>query len=183
MRGIVESRFLISFVVAAIVWTAGWSLVPFPNDNPVLELVHYHKPAVYWSIRLTYVALWFTTPLIATSIVLSLVYIFIAKRDIRSHHGRLPAYPEPAKRKTLSVIVGEVHHPKKPKPAANPYWLTIPERGLYTGIAIVGAIGAERPAAACTSFAEQTSYSGTRIPATRGKTFGKASQSMERQNP
>jgi hypothetical protein len=129
-------------VVPAIVWTAGWRSAPIRGDNPVLELICHYRPAVYGSIRLTYVALWFTTTLKVTSTLLSLAYIFTARRKARSQHGRLPAYPEPAGRKRLSVIVGEVHHPKKPKPAARPYWLTIPERGPYTGIAIVGAIGA-----------------------------------------
>src|SRR5262249_51373116 len=41
----------------------------------------------------------------------------------------------------LYVVVGEVHHPKKLGPAEVPEWLAIPERGLYTGIAIFGAIG------------------------------------------
>lgn len=155
MRGIVESRFLISFIVAASVWAAGWFLKPFPGDNPVLELIHYYRPAVYHGIRWTYVAMWFTTPLIAASILLSLAYIFISKHESRSHRGQLAPYPDPAKRSSLSVVIGEVHHPKKPKPATNPCWLTIPERGLYTGIAIVGAIGAGKTSGCMYPFAEQ----------------------------
>ena len=41
----------------------------------------------------------------------------------------------------LELIVGELHHQLKPKPSPAPRWLSIPERGLYTGICVVGAIG------------------------------------------
>ena len=39
------------------------------------------------------------------------------------------------------IVIGEVHHPVEPREIFNPEWLTIPERGLYTGIAIFGAVG------------------------------------------
>ena len=40
-------------------------------------------------------------------------------------------------------------------PSANPYWLDIPERGLYTGIAILGAIGASKTTGCMYPYAEQ----------------------------
>jgi hypothetical protein len=46
-------------------------------------------------------------------------------------------------------VVGELHHLKRPEPEKYPRWLTIPDRGLYTGIAIFGAIGSgKKPAGA-----------------------------------
>ena len=33
-----------------------------------------------------------------------------------------------------------MHDPKRPIPVENPRWLIIPERGLYTGIAVFGAL-------------------------------------------
>jgi len=55
--------------------------------------------------------------------------------------GPLPPYPDPLERELLELIVGELHHQLKPKPSPAPRWLSIPERGLYTGICVVGAIG------------------------------------------
>ena len=138
---IAASRNLISFAVAAAVWISAWFLHPFPEGNPLLLLIHLERPAIYQAIRWAYIIMWFTTPWIVTSIVLSLAYIFMARHEGRGQSGRLPPYPMPAARTQLSVIVGEIHHPKKPVPSDHPRWLTVPERGLYTGIAIVGAIG------------------------------------------
>jgi hypothetical protein len=39
------------------------------------------------------------------------------------------------------LILGEVHEPVSPGPFPRPRWLAIPERGLYTGVAVIGAIG------------------------------------------
>jgi len=57
--------------------------------------------------------------------------------------------PDPRNRDELFVVVGEVHHPRKAVPSETPYWLTVPERGLFTGIAILGAIAAAKPHAPC----------------------------------
>src|SRR5258707_74599 len=58
-------------------------------------------------------------------------------------------------RAELSLVLGEVHHPRKQIPSENPRWLTIPERGLFTGIAIVGAVGSGKTASCMYPFAEQ----------------------------
>jgi len=51
--------------------------------------------------------------------------------------------------------VGEAHHPRKQRPSEKPRWLVIPERGLFTGIAIIGAVGSGKPANGMYPFAEQ----------------------------
>ena len=48
-----------------------------------------------------------------------------------------------------------MHNPRKPVPAKTPSWLTIPERGLFTGIAILGAIGSGKTSCCMLPFAEQ----------------------------
>ena len=53
----------------------------------------------------------------------------------------LSPYPEPRKRDDLFLIIDELHHPRQPVPAEDPEWLTIPQRALFTGIAVFGAIG------------------------------------------
>ena len=69
--------------------------------------------------------------------------------------GRLPRYPDPRKRNELYLTVGEVHNPRKPGPSETPRWLTIPERGLFTGIAIFGAVGTGKTSCCMYPFAEQ----------------------------
>jgi hypothetical protein len=62
--------------------------------------------------------------------------------------GQLPPYPSIRERQHLTAILGEVHHQTIIKPATNPLWLTVPEQGLYTGIAIFGSIGSGKTQAA-----------------------------------
>ena len=53
------------------------------------------------------------------------------------------------------MILGEQHHANGPMRSTEPRWLTIPERGLYTGMAIVGAVGTGKTSARSYPYAEQ----------------------------
>ena len=53
------------------------------------------------------------------------------------------------------MVLGEQHHPLKPMPARAPTWLTIPERGLFTGIAVIGAVGSGKTSGCLYPYAEQ----------------------------
>jgi hypothetical protein len=55
----------------------------------------------------------------------------------------------------LFLILGERHRQTSPERAAVPTWLTIPERGLYTGMIIVGAIGTGKTSACMYPYVEQ----------------------------
>ena len=48
-----------------------------------------------------------------------------------------------------------MHHPVKLAESPAPEWLTIPERGLYTGVAIFGAVGSGKTSACMHPFARQ----------------------------
>ena len=54
-----------------------------------------------------------------------------------------------------AIVVGEVHHPVKAIERPAPEWLPIPERGLYTGVAIFGAVGSGKTSACMHPFAPQ----------------------------
>ena len=70
--------------------------------------------------------------------------------------GTLPLRPlSPDKDAGPSIVVGEVHHPVKAVESRKPKWLTIPERDLYTGVAIFGAVGSGKISACMRPFAEQ----------------------------
>ncbi len=131
-----------------------WRL-PFPDGHPLLQLLFLERPALFYAGRATYIAMLFTTPYIACSVVASLAYIFLARPSSAAIVSRLPVFPPVRRRKALFVILGEVHHPKRPHPCEHPRWLTVPERGLYTGIMVLGAIGSGKTSACIYPYAEQ----------------------------
>jgi hypothetical protein len=97
----------------------------------------------------------FTTPYLACSLLLSLVYIFVLRQETAIGIAKLPPYPEPRERTEMFLVLGESHHPKRPVPVEKPSWLVIPERGLYTGIFVFGAIGTGKTTGCMYPFAEQ----------------------------
>jgi hypothetical protein len=85
-----------------------------------------------------YAALWFSTSFIAASLVLSIATI-VAHRRVPAPRSRpLPRYPKPETRPSPTLVLGETHHHTTSGPAPQPTWLTIPQRGLYTGVMILG---------------------------------------------
>src|SRR5581483_4374392 len=100
-------------------------------------------------------AVWFTTPFFALNVCLSFIYIFVAGSERRPTMRALPPYPPSAQRDEFFLVLGEQHHATVPSRAGEPRWLTIPERGLYTGIAIVGAVGTGKTSACMYPYVEQ----------------------------
>ncbi|MBM3790236.1 MAG: hypothetical protein FJW35_07770 [Acidobacteria bacterium] len=167
LRFLIDNRGLVACCLGAISGSYLLTRYPFPVDNPLLVLIQFHKPAIFHAFRWSYTILCFTTPFILSSMVLSLIYVFLGRRSGSAGRGKLPPYPAPAGRSSLMLVVGEIHHPKKPVPAEHPTWLTIPERGLYTGIAVVGAIGSGKTSCCMYPFAEQILAYGRGDPSRR----------------
>src|SRR2546422_250813 len=138
---VIQSRTWWSLFLSIPVGVVGLLSWRFPEENSLLQLVLLRKPFLFYAIKYAYVTMLFSTPFIAFSTLLSLLYIFFARREKPTGEIRLPNYPEPEGRDALYLVVGEVHHAKRPEPVENPRWLVIPDRGLFTGIAIFGAIG------------------------------------------
>src|SRR5271168_507468 len=129
--------------------------VPFPEDNLFVHVMEIRSSPAFLFFKYSYTLFLYTTPYIAFSVVLSGFYIFALKATRKVRAGKLPLYPDPGKRTELSLVVGELHHPRTQMPSETPRWLVIPERGLFTGIAIVGAVGSGKTAACMYPFAEQ----------------------------
>ena len=155
VRTLVESRHFISFLLSAGLGLAGFYRLPFPSDNALLALVRLQKPGIFLGIKWSFTAMLFTTPYVTCSVLFSLAYIFIIRQEKTVRAQRLPMYPPPATRGELFLVVGEIHNPKRKEPVDEPHWLTIPERGLYTGTAIFGAIGSGKTSCCMHPFAEQ----------------------------
>jgi hypothetical protein len=129
--------------------------LPFPESAFVFQLISWRAPLALASFRWIYNLSLFTTPYLLYLAALSGLYVATLKYRQRVVPGRLPPYPDPRIRKELFLVVGEVHQPREPIASPNPRWLTIPERGLFTGISIFGAVGSGKTATAMYPFAEQ----------------------------
>ena len=58
-----------------------------------------------------YTTLWFTTPYLAASLLMSLMAIVVYRRAPgASTSGTLPPYPQPEQRPTPSLVLGERHY-------------------------------------------------------------------------
>lgn len=155
LRSIIHNRMPISFALSCAVGYVLLHTWPFPAGDAMLQLVLAHKPWLFESIRWAYIVMLFSTPLIGCSSLFALLYIFAVKGDATLVRNPLPHYPHPATRQRLYLIVGEIHQQKRLGPVENPQWLTIPERGLFTGIAVFGAIGSGKTSCCMVPFAEQ----------------------------
>lgn len=147
-----------NWIPLALSLIAGWLILsrwPFPATDALLQLIYWQKPLLWETIRDIYVLMCFTTPYIVLSVATSLAYIFLVRLEAPQPVATLPPYPDLSTRTRPLVVVGELHHPKRPEPVPNPRWLTIPERGLYTGIMILGAIGSGKTSCCMYPFAEQ----------------------------
>ena len=139
---------------------AGWSFVerPFPplGANPVLDLVHYYTPNFHAAIRAWYYVSPFVVVMLSGLFLMSIWKVWLEgrRRDF-APFGTLPPWPLDPKQKSPAIVIGEVHHPVVAREIYNPSWLTIPERGLYTGVAIFGAVGSGKTSACMHPFAKQ----------------------------
>ena len=147
-------------LISAGLWYAVWHFVrrPFPalGEDPLLDLVDYHTPLFYECMRLWYYAAPFVTVMLAGLFVMTIWKVwFEGRRRDFATFGRLPTWPLSADQKAPGIVIGEVHHPVEAREIFNPSWLTIPERGLYTGVAIFGAVGSGKTSACMNPFARQ----------------------------
>ena len=128
---------------------AVWSFVrrpsPMLGESPLLDLMDYYTPNFYGWVLLWYYVSPFVLVMLAGLIVLSVWKVWLEgrRRDF-APFGTLPAWPLSPQQAGPAIVVGEVHHPVEAREIFSPSWLTIPERGLYTGVAIFGAVGSFR---------------------------------------
>ena len=81
--------------------------------------------------------------MLAGSLCLSVWRVWLQPLVRIGRRGRLPEWPSSADDHAPSL--GELHHPTAPCESERPSWLVIPEKGLYTGMLVVGAVGTGKP--------------------------------------
>jgi hypothetical protein len=164
IQRILNSKNFLAVLFAMVTGTVLYFKMPWPM-TPVmvsqtwneyfLRLVAIRDPWTYAALKASYLVMLFTTPYIGYSFLLSALYIFTLRPRRTGKPQALPPYPVVESRNQLSLVIGEIHNPRLPVPAENPSWLIIPERGLFTGTIMIGAIGSGKTAGGMYPFADQ----------------------------
>jgi hypothetical protein len=136
-------------------WPMTTAMVPQTWNEYFLRLVALRDPWTYAGLKASYHIMLFTTPYIGFSFVLSALYIFTLRPRRAAKPQALPPYPAVETRSRLTLVLGEVHNPRVPIPAVKPSWLIIPERGLFTGTVIIGAVGSGKTSCCMYPFTDQ----------------------------
>lgn len=136
-------RFLFSGAfgsLAGIVAHAKW---PFPAHDPLAALIATHHPMLISGIAHSWTSMLFTGPSMLVYSIAGAMSLAGSRKQQKPKAGPLPLMmPSPAP----SLVLGEVHNQRNFDPNEKPKWLEIPEKGLFTGVAVFGAIGSGKTA-------------------------------------
>lgn len=152
---IIDGRGVTALVIATAVGVWGLRTYPVVADDPFLALIALEKPVVFHVLAYGYATLWFTTPFVAASLLTSVLAIIVSRYPASVRVGPLPPYPAPETRATPMLVLGEAHLARTAGPAPDPAWLMIPERGLYTGVMVLGAVGTGKTSACMYPYVDQ----------------------------
>ncbi len=152
---LLDHRVAINLAISACVVALVARFRPFPSENAILAMIALERPVLFSLLSSGYLALCGSSTYLALSVVSSLVYIYAVRWRSQGMFQPLPGYPPVRSRRDLFLVLGEHHYGTRPRRALAPSWLTIPERGLYTGIAIIGAIGSGKTSACIHPYIEQ----------------------------
>ncbi len=131
------------------------SAEPDPDNDSVLVVVQAMTPrlfAVFAALSLLAPGLVF---FIGSSVAESVGSVWLRSLLLRRTRGKLPPWPLDPKADGPAICIGEVHHKLKMVEAPHPRWLVMPEKGLFTGLAIFGAIGTGKTTSCMKPFCEQ----------------------------
>ena len=143
---------------AAVGAAAGRAIgAPFPGlgDNPYLDLIARNDPGLHTAIRVWYHAAPAVAIVLAGNLCLAVWRVWLQPLGGIVRRGRLPKWPTSPSDDAPSLVVGELHHPTVPTESDRPSWLVVPEKGLYTGLLVVGAVGTGKTTACMYPFARQ----------------------------
>ena len=152
-----DRRIRAFLVVGGVSVASAWTWPgAFPEADPVAVLVRSHTPNVYRAVVAWYYLAPGVAVFLAGQFLISSARIWFARMGVRvGLRSRLPTWPLSPSADGPAIVVGEVHHPVRAIESPAPEWLMIPERGLYTGVAIFGAVGSGKTSACMHPFARQ----------------------------
>ncbi len=126
-----------------------------PDVDPLLVYLAGNSPRVYrWLVLMSFFApgvLFF----VGTSVTESVLQVFFGRLLDWKSAGKLPAWPLGKTDKAPSLVIGEVHHKTELVEVPRPQWLRMPEKGLFTGMIIFGAIGTGKTTSCMRPFCRQ----------------------------
>src|SRR5436309_2259782 len=154
-RAVVRARTVMAMLIAVATGTWGLHAHPVEMENPFLALIALEKPFIFRVLTYGYATLWFTSAFLGASLATSLFAIVAYRSQSTLRSRPLPPYPKPQTRATPMLVLGESHMPRAAGPGPEPYWLTIPQRGLYTGVMILGAVGTGKTSACMYPYVDQ----------------------------
>ena len=149
----IRAALVIGGVSLACAWTRPGM---FPEADPVAVLVRMNTPLFYRAVVAWYYVAPGVAVFLAGQFLISTSRIWFARMGVSlGLRPRLPRWPLSPTADGPAIVVGEVHHPTRAEESPAPEWLTIPERGLFTGVAIFGAVGSGKTSACMHPFARQ----------------------------
>ena len=143
-------------IIGAAIGAAG-AQAPFPppGANPYLDLIASHDPGLHSALRAWHHAWPALLAVLAGSFALSVWRVWFQPLVRPRRRGRLPEWPASPEDEAPSLVIGELHHPTVARESERPSWLVIPEKGLYTGTLVVGAVGTGKTSGCMYPFARQ----------------------------
>ena len=151
-------KFAVPWIAGFLLSVSRWRWEPFPaaDSNPFIDLIELHDPILFtFIVSWYYLAPWAAVG-VGGALLLSIWQIWFAGLGNKDGgRGSLPRWPTSNRDKSISLVVGETHHPTKPVESERPDWLILSEKGLFTGVAVVGAVGTGKTSACMQPFAEQ----------------------------
>ena len=151
-------KFVLPWVAGFLLSLSRWRWEPFPGAgaNPFLDLIELNDPVLFHVIVGWYYLAPWAAAVVGGALLVSMWQIWFAGiGGSNGARGSLPRWPASPKDKSISLVVGETHHPTRPVESENPDWLVLSEKGLFTGVAVVGAVGTGKTSACMRPFAEQ----------------------------
>jgi hypothetical protein len=133
LRMLLETRALVATIVAAAIGSWGLWSYPMNADDVFLGFIQLQNPEAFRVLAYGYATLWFSTPFFLASLVTSVTAIVVLRQAPSARSRPLPPYAAPEAREAPSVVLGETHRLTTPGRGDSPTWLTVPQRGLYTG--------------------------------------------------
>ena len=128
---------------------------PDPSNDSTLFIVQSNSPTLFAFFAFFSIFAPGVLFFITSSVVESVAHVWFEQLLKMRSRGKLPPWPLHRSDRAPMLCIGEVHHKQKFAEHPYPKWLTMPEKGLYTGLAIFGAIGTGKTTSCMKPFCRQ----------------------------